>query len=65
MTYVISDTAYVILVLGIILAVCGFGACLSAARQIKILKRERHRLDRLLNRYNSTYKDDYDFYNGF
>nr|DAM59601.1 MAG TPA: hypothetical protein [Bacteriophage sp.] len=51
--------------LGLFLAICGFGACISAARQIKVLKRERHRLDRLLNRYNSTYKDDYDFYNGF
>lgn len=65
MTYVISDTAWVVFVIGIILVVCGFGACLAATRQINILRRERHRLDRLLNRYNSTYKDDYDFYNGF
>lgn len=65
MTYVINDTAWVVFMLGLFLAICGFGACISAARQINILKRERHRLDRLLNRYNSTYKDDYDFYNGF
>ena len=65
MTYVINDTAWVILVLGILLCFCGFGALLSSAQQINKLKRERHRLDRLLNRYNSTYKDDYDFYNGF
>lgn len=65
MTYVINDTAWVVFMLGLFLAICGFCACISATRQIKVLKRERHRLDRLLNRYNSTYKDDYDFYNGF
>lgn len=65
MTYVISDTSWAVFVLGVIIAVCGFGACISATIQINKLKRERHRLDRLLNRYNSTYKDDYDFYNGF
>ena len=44
--------------------ICGsVGSLLYFMRQK--LRRERHRLDRALNRYNSAYKDDYDFYNGF
>lgn len=65
MTYVISDTAWVIFVIGIVAFTLSVIALVVVQIQLKMLKRERHRLDRMLNRYNSTYKDDYDFYNGF
>lgn len=65
MIYQIDATAWIIFVLGLIIFVLGAIALVVVQIQIKKLKRERHRLDRLLNRYNTTYKDDYDFYNGF
>ena len=48
-------------------ALVGVGSliCGVAAIMIKLLKRERHRLDRAINIYNRQQLDDYDFYNGF
>lgn len=55
---------YILTLVCLLWFVCGsIGSWLYFMRQK--LRRERHRLDRALNRYNSTYKDDYDFYNGF
>lgn len=65
MVYQIDSTAWTVFVLGLILFILGVVALIVVQMQLNKLKRERHRLDRLLNRYNSTYKDDYDFYNGF
>lgn len=38
---------------------------ITAQCQLRRLKRERHRLDRTLNRYNRAFNDDYDYYNGY
>ena len=51
--------------LGLALVVVGSLICGAAALMIKMLKRERHRLDRAINVYNRQQMDDYDFYNGF
>lgn len=50
---------------GIALVAAGSLICGVAAVLIKVLKRERHRLDRAINVYNRQQMDDYDFYNGF
>lgn len=65
MVYQISSTAWTVFVIGIASFTLSVAALVVIQIQIKNLKRERHRLDRLINRYNATYKDDYDFYNGF
>ena len=65
MIYQIDATAWIVFVLGMIIFTLSIVALIVVQMQLNKLKRERHRLDRLLNRYNSTYKDDYDFYNGF
>lgn len=65
MVYQINPTAWIVFVIGIAAFTLAVAALVVNQMQIKSLKRERHRLDRLLNRYNATYKDDYDFYNGF
>ena len=65
MVYQINSTAWIVFALGLILFTLSVVALIVVQIQLNKLKRERHRLDRLLNRYNSTYKDDYDFYNGF
>lgn len=33
--------------------------------QLRRLKRERHRLDRALNKYNRAFNDDFDYFNGY
>ena len=65
MVYQINSTAWIVFVLGLILFTLSVVSLIVVQMQLNKLKRERHRIDRLLNRYNSTYKDDYDFYNGF
>lgn len=65
MVYQIDETAWVVFAIGIVTFTLSVIALIAVQMQLNKLKRERHRLDRLLNRYNSTYKDDYDFYNGF
>lgn len=65
MVYQINATAWVVFAIGIVTLTLSVIALVVVQIQSKRLKRERHRLDRILNRYNSTYKDDYDFYNGF
>ena len=65
MVYQINSTAWIVFALGLILFTLSVVALIVVQIQLNKLKRERHRLDRLLNRYNYTYKDDYDFYNGF
>ena len=65
MVYQISATAWIVFALDLIIFTLAVVALVVVQIQLNKLKRERHRLDRLLNRYNSTYKDDYDFYNGF
>ena len=65
LVYQIDSTAWVVFAIGIVTFTFSVIALIVVKIQLNRLKRERHRLDRTLNRYNSTYKDDYDFYNGF
>ena len=65
MVYQINATAWTVFAIGIVTFTLSIIALCVVQMQLNRLKRERHRLDRILNRYNSTYKDDYDFYNGF
>lgn len=65
MVYQINSTAWTVFAIGLVLSTLSVIALIVVQIQLKKLKRERHRLDRLINRYNTTYKDDYDFYNGF
>lgn len=51
----ISIAVFIMSLITIIIAQC----------QLRKLKRERHRLDRMLNRYNRAFNDDYDYYNGY
>ena len=65
MVYQINATAWVVFAIGIVTFTLSVIALIVVQVQLKMLKRERHRLDRTINRYNSIYNDDYDFYNGF
>lgn len=51
--------------LGLFLFILSFITMAIAQCQIRKLKRERHRLDRALNRYNRAFNDDYDYFNGY
>ena len=58
-------TARIIGFMGIGMCVLAFVLMLYVQCKIRELKRERHRLDRALNRYNRAFNDDYDYFNGF